>query len=229
MTKPFSQFIPAACALTADIVQKMGRVSLVLAMMLMSGAGFAVAEDCEGAEMLFEDMFDDNLSSWDTGDRGAVKGGRYYITPQTGNYNYSSDLHAFYFGDAEYCITLRFEKIGGEYLGAGILFWFEDWDNNFNASLYSDGDLWIRREKGGEFTTIQLVKDIPSLNQGVGGENRLMVRTKGSVVTVFVNGAEVHKFRAQKPSGETQMGLYASGKDGENQASFDDLRITSVE
>ncbi len=204
---------------------------LALAAMLAFAAGMpARAEDCDGSEIYLEDHFDDNLTNWpEDGQHTVVRDGRYYVTPDIGSNSWRTKLGGWGFSDGEFCVDVRFEKNGGDYMGAGFLFWVEDWDNNFNALLFTDRDVWIRRENDAEYHTIKLIDQAAALDPSIGVDNRLMLRSEGNVLTVFVNGTQVFKARVQKPAGDTEFGFFVYGRDGENQASFDNVMFTSLD
>lgn len=203
-------------------------VALLVPAMLLGAAGAANA--CEGSEILFEDKFEDNLCGWPCSpNRGKVEDGKFTLRPKEGPYNYSSILPSYFFGDADVCVRFRFAKIAeGSNMAAGLLFWAENYKNNYGIKVYSNGKISIYREKDDKNSYMKVIKDAPEVKKGVGGENLIRATIVGSVVTLYVNGAEVHKFRAQKPGKESKIGLYVQGDKGINVAEFDQVKVTNV-
>jgi hypothetical protein len=196
--------------------------------LLLGGVGAATA--CEGSKVLFEEEFDDNLCNWPCGPRGKIEDGKFTLHPKEGNYNVSTILPGYFFGDADMCLNFKFAQVPeGEKMAAGLLFWAQNYDNNYGVKVYSNGQVTIWREKDHKFNWLKVIKESPAVNTGMGSENLIRVTTDGDKVTVYVNGDEVHKFRAQKPANDAKIGLWVQGAKGLNVAEFDEIKITNVE
>lgn len=196
--------------------------------LLLNGVGAALA--CEGSKILFEETFDDNLCNWPCGPRGKIENGKFTLHPKEGSYNVSTILPGYFFRDADMCLTFTFAKVPeGEKMAAGLLFWAQNYNNNYGVKLYSNGQVTIWREKDKKFTWLKVMKKVPAVKTGMGSENLIRVTTDRDRVTVYVNGTEVHKFRAQRPEGDTKIGLWVQGAKGLNVAEFDEIKITNVE
>lgn len=206
------------------------RAMLCLLVPLLMMAGLATAAACEGSKVLFQDSFDDNLCNWPCSNRGKIENGKFIIQPKEGAFTFSSILPGYFFDDADMCLKFRFAKIPpGARLSAGLLFWAQDYNNNYGIRLYSSGRLSIYREKDGKYNYLKAFPDTPAINKGEGGENLIRVKTVGNLVTVYVNGTEMHKFRAQRPGKETKIGVWVAGEKGINVVEFDEVKITNVE
>lgn len=199
---------------------------IVIGLMMTIGT-VSMATACEGEEVLFEDSFDDNLSGWPfSEERGGIADGAYTLSPKPDK-TYSSLLATFFFEDADICLDVTL--VEGETVEAGLLYWGEDYDNFFQFVVNAKGNYEIYRLKDDKWNKIAVESAGDALKPGMDVTNRLRVTLDGNTATFYINDTQVHKIRAQRPKGETKIGVYVGGTgEATRRARFTDIIVTNV-
>ncbi|MBK8021448.1 MAG: hypothetical protein IPK19_08455 [Chloroflexi bacterium] len=135
------------------------------------------------------DQFGGRLSS-------TIEGGALHIRVdelEDGTYSAAAP----HFGDFD--VTVRAAAIEGpEDNGFGILFRFQDQDNNnptddsyYFFEISSDGYYRVSRVVDGVEEEVSTWIDTPLVNTGIGAENTLRVRAEGNAFAFFINGERI--------------------------------------
>lgn len=109
----------------------------------------------------------------------------------------------------------------------GLIFWAEDYDNYYTASLAPDGRFGIVRRVKGRWLYPVSYRKHTAIKSGVGEWNDLHIQTKGNTATLFINGEQVITFKGQPPRGGGMIGMHGESS-GASQAvcEFSDLKVT---
>jgi hypothetical protein len=100
----------------------------------------------------------------------------------------------------------------------GVMFWATDASNFYVASVYANGTYSIFRMANDAWASVAARAPADSIRSGIGAVNEVMVSTKDSTGTLFVNGVKITEFRGQPPKDGSVVGLYgASSVDERNE------------
>ncbi len=119
------------------------------------------------------------------------------------------------FDDMDVSVDVQMTQAGDANWYAGLIFWAEDTDNCYFAGICpKNGNLGVAREmKGKDVFPLPWYHD-DIVKMGTDAVNNIRVVTRGTLITVFVNGKQVVAFHGQPPSGGGMIGVIgASGKE----------------
>ena len=161
---------------------------------------------CEGAEIVFEDKFNDDAGGWAINQDVEIKDGSFTfkLPPDA----MQSDLNVTYtVNDADICSETVWPDGGSTILGAGLLFWGEDNRTYLQFGILNNGKFWIARRQDGKWYTIVENVDSSAIKVKPGESNTLRVKASGGDATFFINGEKVRDLRGQAPKGGWRFGL----------------------
>jgi len=199
---------------------------------LLASAGQGLA--CEGAEVIFQDTFQDNDGGWSQ--KKAVSIGDGALTFTLPADDMQSNLNVmFSVEDADVCVDAVWPHgVGngendGRILGAGLLFWGENNRTYYQFGILSNGRYWIARKQDGAWVgTIAANIDSPAIKTAPGAANTLRVDAKGNRLAFFINGTKVRELRGQAPKGSWRFGVSGDNFDKSDEAKvlFTNMKVT---
>lgn len=199
---------------------------------LLASAGQGLA--CEGAEVIFEDTFQDNGGGWSQ--KKAVSIGDGALTFTLPADDMQSNLNVmFSVEDADVCVDAVWPhgvgegENNGRILGAGLLFWGENNRTYYQFGILSNGRYWIARKQDGAWVgTIAANIDSPAIKTAPGAANTLRVDAKGNQLAFFINGTKVRELRGQAPKGSWRFGVSGDNFDKSDEATvlFTNMKVT---
>jgi hypothetical protein len=172
---------------------------------LLAGAAWG----CEGKTVIFEDDFRDDLGGWDPAPVMKIDNGS-MILRLPHNRGAQAELNVAFLApaDMDLCADVVFPTEAPE-AGpvAGLVFWATDYSNLYVAQVTMKGWAALFMRNDGKWWKLW-DQEVAHIRQGPGASNRLRVRAKGSVVSVYVNGQKVRDSRAQPPTVQARFGAY---------------------
>jgi hypothetical protein len=199
---------------------------------LLASAGQGLA--CEGAEVIFEDTFQDNGGGWSQ--KKAVSIGDGALTFTLPADDMQSNLNVmFSVEDADVCVDAVWPHgvengdNDGRILGAGLLFWGENNRTYYQFGILSNGRYWIARKQDGAWVgTIAANIDSPAIKTAPGAANTLRVDAKRNQLAFFINGTKVRELRGQAPKGSWRFGVSGDNFDKSDEATvlFTNMKVT---
>ncbi|ODR96300.1 hypothetical protein AUC70_15545 [Methyloceanibacter stevinii] len=195
---------------------------LVALTVLVAGHGAFAACDPETA--LYEDEFDFLDVSWGSADDSIlINDDALQIRGSGGVVNLETKTKA-----ADVCVDVTIEeaeKVSDS--PAGVVFWWQDWQNYYAVFVWSDGWIEVRRMEDGESKTL-FTQETDALNAGAGAVNNIELTLQPKDATLIVNGTEVRRFKAKRPKDGGAVGLYGISPDGAPATfSFDNLIVNA--
>jgi hypothetical protein len=108
----------------------------------------------------------------------------------------------------------------------GLVFWWKDWDNYYYFFSWADGFLEVRRVQKGKETVIFSI-EAEATKKGVGQTNNFELLLKPKDATLFINGAQVKRFKGAQPKGGAMVGIIsASSEDKPATFAFDNIVVS---
>ncbi|BAQ18751.1 hypothetical protein [Methyloceanibacter caenitepidi] len=193
---------------------------LVALTVLVAGHGAFAACDPENA--LYEDDFEFLDVSWGAADNSIlVSDGALEIRGSGGVVNLETKTKA-----AAVCVDVSIEEASNvSDSPAGVVFWWQDWQNYYAVFVWADGWIEVRRMEDGESKTL-FTQETKALNTGTGAVNNIELALQPKDATLFVNGTEVRRFKAKRPKDGGAVGLYGiSPDDAPGTFTFDNLIV----
>jgi hypothetical protein len=195
-----------------------------VAMLALSGPALA----CKGKTVLLEDNFEEVDPAWSVSDAVSIGSGKLSISPKPG-YGNAVWYNGMLFDDADICVDMvvptanQPDKISG-----GILFYFDDWDNNFRFVTSGGSAAVVRYQKGKYLTPISW-REVAGMNTKPGSVNTLRLTLKGNTGTAYVNDKPLGNFKMAPGTG-TLLGLvgYSAQDDAPATWTFQNLKVTDV-
>jgi hypothetical protein len=175
------------------------------------------------------DKFAASNSGWGTLDANwAVVDDKLQVTPLL---NSSAVLinHKAGFTDAEISVEVVMSK--GEDLDqlGGLIFWAKDYNDCYALVISADGKFALGRKLVGRWINPIAKTGNGAIKTGVGQNNKLRVRTEGSLLTAFINDVQVASLTGEPPQGATYIGLYGeSSETTQNVWEFANITVSSV-
>jgi hypothetical protein len=175
------------------------------------------------------DKFAASNPGWGTLDANwAVADDKLQVTPLL---NSSAVLinHKAGFTDAEISAEVVMSK--GEDLDqlGGLIFWAKDYNDCYALVISADGKFALGRKLVGRWINPIAKTGNGAIKTGVGQNNKLRVRTEGSLLTAFINDVQVASLTGEPPQGTTFIGLYGeSSETTQNVWEFANVTVSSV-
>jgi hypothetical protein len=175
------------------------------------------------------DKFAASNPGWGTLDANwAVVDDKLQVTPLL---NSSAVLinHKAGFTDAEISVEVVMSK--GEDLDqlGGLIFWAKDYNDCYALVISADGKFALGRKLVGRWINPIAKTGNGAIKTGVGQNNKLRVRTEGSLLTAFINDVQVASLTGEPPQGTTYIGLYGeSSETTQNVWEFANITVSSV-
>lgn len=199
---------------------------------LLASAGQSLA--CEGADVIFEDTFQDNGGGWSQ--KSTVSIGEGALTFTLPADDMQSNLNVmFSVEDADVCVDAVWPhgvgngENNGRILGAGLLFWGENNRTYYQFGILSNGRYWIARKQDGAWVgTIAANIDSPAIKTAPGAANTLRVDANGNQLAFYINGTKVRELRGQAPKGSWRFGVSGDNFDKSSEATvlFTNMKVT---
>jgi len=184
--------------------------------------------------LLFEDLFDEDITGWVTlPEQEKVDGGVFVVKTEPGK-KITNLMSTFLFDQETMCIEVDVESTVDVPADAGVAFWGENQRNFywFVIGKNTDGEFEtaLFRQLDGEADLI-FVEKSASFEVGPGKVNTIQVDIDGTIISFSVNGEPVKKTRAQAPDKKFRIGLIAqtaAAKKGENGVqAFHSMKVTN--
>ena len=198
------------------------RLAALLAALVVLVANHDAFAACDPENALYEDDFEFLDVSWGRADDSIlVDDGALEVRGSGGVVNLETKTKA-----AAVCVDVSVEKAeNASDSPAGVVFWWEDWQNYYAVFVWSDGWLEVRRMKDGQSKTL-FTQETDALKTGAGAVNNIELALQPKDATLLVNGTEVRRFKAKRPEDGGAVGLYGiSPDDAPATFSFDNLIV----
>jgi hypothetical protein len=200
------------------------RLAALLAALIVLVANHGASAACDPETALYEDEFDFLDVSWGSADDSIlINDDALQIRGSGGVVNLETKTKA-----ADVCVDVTIEeaeKVSDS--PAGVVFWWEDWQNYYAVFVWSDGWIEVRRMQDGSSKTL-FTQETDALNAGAGAVNNIELTLQPKDATLIVNGSEVRRFKAKRPKDGGAVGLYGISPDGAPATfSFDNLIVNA--
>lgn len=187
----------------------------------LGGAALACGADQKG-NTIFEDTFADDSGGWDLQMARIQPPNLIFSLGERGKQALNLTFNAT---DGDYCVDVLLPADTSAY--AGLIFWASDFLNLYFFRIGSSGNAGLWRLVNNQWANVFKVEDAPVEPTNV---NHLRVMVEDGLITMFVNGKEIRKVRAQTPPGLLRFGLRAEpGKamSGTFDVKFQNFKVTS--
>lgn len=188
---------------------------------------------CAEGDVLFADAFQRHDPTWGPKDaRLSIGDGAATLSPVPGTRTFRWNK-AFVFEDIDACASVRLAKPTADSSTsyAGLIFWVENDRNFYQAVLGANGYLTVARVVDGKVQAKRPVDwtKIDVAETGAKETNTLRVVTKGSDVSILINGEEAASFKGEPPADPSYIGVLASSAQSKrgDTWSVSDLRVTA--
>lgn len=198
------------------------RLMGILAALFVLTASHGALAACDPENALYEDDFEFLDVSWGAADNSIlVDDGALEIRGSGGVVNLETKAET-----AAICVDVSIEeaeKVSDS--PAGVVFWWEDWQNYYAVFVWADGWLEVRRMEDGSSKTL-FTQEASALKTGAGAVNNIELALQPKDATLSVNGTEVRRFKAKRPQDGGAVGLYGiSPDDAPGTFTFDNLIV----
>lgn len=193
-------------------------------------AAAPIVQACEGNQVLLQDDFKTMASNWGAASGNqTVKDGKMVLTPAL-NATYVTLDGGFVFTDMDACVDVVIIKGGPRMVHTygGFAFWATDHQNYYELMIGPSGTFGVDRIMPGRRITIMPFATSSAVKSGVGQVNRLRVKTKGNIATLYINGIQVGTIAGQPPQGGGEVGVTAqAGPKTRDVYEFSNLKVTN--
>jgi hypothetical protein len=111
----------------------------------------------------------------------------------------------------------------------GLIFWAKDYNDCYALVISADGKFALGRKLVGRWINPIAKTGNGAIKTGVGQNNKLRVRTEGSLLTAFINDVQVASLTGAPPQGTIFFGLYGeSSETRQNVWEFANVTVSSV-
>jgi TIR domain-containing protein/3-keto-disaccharide hydrolase len=172
-------------------------------------------------------------AAWDPGwgkpdPNWSVTDGKLRVTPSL---NSSALLinQARGFKDAEIAVNVVMAR--GEDLGqlGGLIFWAKDYNDCYAMVVSADGKIAVGHKLVGRWINPITKTAITAVKTGIGQVNKLRIRTRGNLLTAYVNDIQLATLVGEPPRGSGHIGLYGeSAETSQNVWDFTNITVTGV-
>lgn len=179
---------------------------------------------CDPNNVLFTDDFEFLDTSWgEADDQFFVKDGALTIKAWRSQVNFSTQNEG-----GHVCVDVTVTDAPDVHNSpAGLIFWWKDWDNFYYAFSWTDGGVEVRRVVKGKVSVV-FTTGVEAIKQGVGQTNSMELRLKPKDATLYINGAEVKRFKGVPPKGGGAIGIMASSPEAKPATfAFDNLVVSA--
>lgn len=200
-------------------------VSLIICVL----AVFLAVNVCLAEKVVFEDKFTTFDPGWGVpSDVAAVKDGAMVLSPKV---NFSTSLinqANFVPSDADINVTMTYLKAKDPTYGSGLIFWANGYDEYYSLIFNAEGSCSVQRLIRNRWLSPVTWREFDAIKKGPNQPNLIRVVTKGKSATIYINGKELATFSSQPPEGGQLVGIKcSSGPNGENEAAFSGLKVTT--
>lgn len=172
-------------------------------------------------------------AAWDPGwgrpdPTWSVTDGKLRITPSL---NSSTLLinQARGFKDAEIAVNVAMAR--GENMGqlGGLIFWAKDYNDCYAIVVSADGRFAVGHKLFGRWINPITKTENTAVKTGIGQVNKLRIRTRGNLLTAYVNDIQVATLVGEPPRAPGHIGLYGeSAETSQNVWDFTNVAVTGV-
>jgi hypothetical protein len=198
------------------------RLAALLAALVVLVASHDAFAACDPENALYEDDFEFLDVSWGRADDSIlVDDGALEVRGSGGVVNLETKTKA-----AAVCVDVSIEEAEkASDSPAGVVFWWENWQNYYAVFVWADGWIEVRRMEDGQSKTL-FTQETDALKTGAGAVNNIELALQPKDATLFVNGTEVRRFKAKRPEDGGAVGLYGiSPDDAPATFTFDNLIV----
>jgi hypothetical protein len=206
---------------------------IVAAMLTIAALAAApIVHACEGDRVLQEDNFQRFSQRWGYPDQyHTIGNGRFTIAPGMGrSYMASLDPPREGLMDMDACVDVAIAEGGPQmtHTYGGLAFWVSHYNQFYELIVGPSGAFAVDYRLPDR--RIMIVNVLPStlVKSGVNVVNRLRVKTRGNVATLYINGVQVANFTGQPPPRGGYVGLTAgSGPNTRDVYEFTNFKVTN--
>jgi hypothetical protein len=176
--------------------------------------------------VIYADSFDTLAPGWGpAGDHTRVQGGALLLDAKADGWQAAtaSDLHYRQVSDSAE-ISARVSRSGVDST-AGLLFWVENTDNEYEL-LVGDDTFAVGANRNGAFVKLIDVTHTAALNNGDGAINQIAVVDEGTFADILINGQHVGQIKAPQSHADGVGFDCVAGKAAPARCSFADLQAT---
>jgi 3-keto-disaccharide hydrolase len=185
--------------------------------LLMTGPAFAA---CNADNSIYEDDFEFLDPSWGEADEHSyVEDGAFVVNAYSRvNFQTTTDV-------ADVCVDVTIAQAPEpDSNPAGIVFWWQDWDNYYVLLIWPSGGTEVGRYVKGKYVTVVSPETL-AVKKGVGETNAVELQLRAKDATVIINGTEVTRFKGRPPKDGSPIGFESYGDD--TLVKFDNLVVAS--
>ncbi len=192
-------------------------------------AVFLAVNLCWAEKVVFEDKFSVFDPGWGVpGDTAAVKDGVMVVSPKVNLSMILINQANFVPNDADISVTMTYLKTKDPTYASGLIFLANGYDEYYSLIFNAEGSCSVQRLIRGRWLSPVGWRNSDAIKKGTDQPNLLRVVTKGRSATIYINGKELATFSTQPPEGGQLVGVKcSSGPNGENEAKFSDLKVTT--
>jgi len=175
----------------------------------------AAAASCPGT-VVFQDLFKTPNPALDltayAASKIAIQGGKAEVAFLQTGYSRNEEYAGTQYGDATVCATFNTLKTDkAETQVVGIIFWATDYSNFYALEVEpASGTMALAQLVSNAWTFPIAWTANAAIVKTMGAANVLQVRTKGSAVTLLINGLAVGSYTGTPPAGGGVVGFTVS-------------------
>jgi hypothetical protein len=176
---------------------------------------------------VYKDDFEKMDVAWgDPSDTVFVKEGKMILRPAIG-YASRPQYQGTVVTDGTISVKVKITDAEADTWDAGLLFWGNDTQNYYIASVTPEGGFMVSRLMNNRWLHPVSYRKNDAIKKGKNQENDLRLVLSGKNATLFINGKEVIRLTGQPPESGSLFGLYAeSGSKKATVAEFTHLLVT---
>ena len=201
---------------------------IIGALLLLVAASASPAFACKGPNLIFTDDFATLDPAWGDNDDKFIVGNKQMVLKPAPGGTYGGTYGGALFDDADICIDLTMPSVKGS-VYAGLVFWHQDWDNNYLFVIDAAGMGAILRYQKGKVLFPANWRKAPSGKTTPGAVNTLRLKLKGGVGTAYINDQLFVTFKGTVPDGGGLIGTFGAAENGAATTwTFTNLKVTDV-
>lgn len=196
-------------------------------------APWSSALACQGTKAQFDDDFKTADPGWGNPNETMQIGDGKLTFKMKTNDLYWSWNSSFAYSSGMVCAEFKLvgDTADPKSSAAALMFWVKDGQNFYTFKVTPSGDYWVGRLLDNKWVPSSIgVKNSPDLKKGKGDVNEIAVKFEGQQLTLYVNGKEQVKFRAQSPEGQSYAGMYAqSAEKSADTYEFSNFKVMAID
>jgi hypothetical protein len=193
----------------------------------MLGANETAPSPCDGEILLFDDFRSLDPGWQPVNSTAALDNGAMTLSAATNSLNGRFNVKSNY-SDFDACV-LALPATEGAAGSVGLIFWATDTSNFYFLAIVGEKEYGLYRFAGGGSSTLVPWTPTNALNTGAGDWNELAVVTRGTQISVSINGKVLTTVQGAPPDGGGKIGLLVHAPpSGPAAWSFAQLRVTAA-